>query len=303
MKLRFLSSAVAAVALMIASQACAEAPASAPSQSLLLSGSADIQGGWRHLKEDDDDVSDSHGTYGGSARLNVPFSTFFRSRITDMMSVQLDGQTEAYNESTGEGTPSSNTAYGAHLSIRDPQYWLLGIFASRNSPHPVQPTAKGHWVEGIEGQAYWNDFTLYGQYGHANIRSETYDAIEGFSAGWFWRGAARYFIQDNTMVQADLSWGRTSKYIDSDDDGRIWNWSLSGASHLPVNMPLYSTLEYRGGKYDSTTEGDIGRDHAFLAGLSFRFGANSLKENDRRGATLDLPMLPTRAASWAESLD
>jgi hypothetical protein len=303
MKLYFLSGAVAVFAMMIASHVYAATPAPAASQSLLFSGSADIQGGWRHLKEDDDDVSDSHGTFGGSLRVNVPFSTVFRSPITDMMSLQLDGQSERYNESTGEGTPTSNSAAGAHLSVRDPQYWLLGIFASINSPHPVQPTAKGHWVEGIEGQAYWDDFTLYGQYGHAHIRSETYDAIEGFTAGWFWRGAARYFINDDTQVQAELSWGRTSRYIDSDDDGRIWNWGLSGATHLPINMPFYGTLEYRGGKYDSTTEGDIGRDHAFLAGLSFRFGANSLKENDRRGATLDLPMLPTRAASWAESLD
>ena len=33
------------------------------------------------------------------------------------------------------------------------------------------------------------------------------------------------------------------------------------------------------------------------------FGANTLKQNDRYGATLDLPMLPVRANSLTENID
>jgi hypothetical protein len=62
-------------------------------------------------------------------------------------------------------------------------------------------------------------------------------------------------------------------------------------------------VAYRGGDYDATTEEDDGEEHVGLIGLSFLFGADSLKHNDRYGATLDLPMLPARASPWAEGLD
>jgi len=46
----------------------------------------------------------------------------------------------------------------------------------------------------------------------------------------------------------------------------------------------------------------VGRYTVYF-GISFLLGADSLKRNDRYGATLNQPMLPVRAAAWAEALD
>ena len=69
-------------------------------------------------------------------------------------------------------------------------------------------------------------------------------------------------------------------------------------------MPIYGTADYRGGYYDSYQSGpNAVEEHAFLVGLAFAFGAPSLMENDRRGATLSTPMLSARAAAWTEAID
>ena len=69
------------------------------------------------------------------------------------------------------------------------------------------------------------------------------------------------------------------------------------------SYPVYGTLGYRGANYDATTENDHATEHVFKAGIKILFGANTLKQNDRYGATLDLPMLPVRANGLTENID
>ena len=69
------------------------------------------------------------------------------------------------------------------------------------------------------------------------------------------------------------------------------------------SYPIYGTLAYRGAYYDATTENDHATEHVFKAGIKVLFGAATLQQNDRYGATLDLPMLPVRANSLTENLD
>ena len=60
---------------------------------------------------------------------------------------------------------------------------------------------------------------------------------------------------------------------------------------------------YRGAYFDTTTEGEQLTEHIAVVGIRYLFGAESLKANDRRGATLDQPSLPMRATNWVEPLD
>ena len=160
------------------------------------------------------------------------------------------------------------------------------------------------FLGGVEAQGYLGNFTLYGQVGYADFQVDDDSPNgEGFTEGWFASGEARYFINDDFMLYANVAYGETGSYEDGDDDGEIWNWGAGGKILLASSMPIYGTLDDRGGYYDSTTEGDTGEEHAVLVGLSFLFGAPSLMENDRRGATLSTPMLPARAAAWTEALD
>ncbi|MEZ0226271.1 MAG: hypothetical protein ACAH83_17070 [Alphaproteobacteria bacterium] len=290
-------------AVLLSRPAGAEAPAkaAAASNALPVAGVIDVKGGYRHMRQDDEPESDSHFALGANGRVSFPFSNMF--------SAQIDAQTEWFNvDDNGSNTPSANTLLGGHLSARNSSQWLIGGFAAVGIPTQTETEDSPEddnsvaWEGGLEGQWYLNDFTFYGQTGFADMRADG-NGPEGFVNGWFGRGVVRYFLNDDTMVNAEYSYGRTRHYVDGDDDGRIRNWGVGGATRVCNTHPLYGTLEYQGGKYDSTTEGEVGIDHAFLAGIKFQFGVNSLKHNDRYGATLDLPMLPVRATSWEESLD
>jgi len=98
-------------------------------------------------------------------------------------------------------------------------------------------------------------------------------------------------------------YGEANDYVDDSDDGEFWNWGVKAKFKLWDDMPFYATLDYQGGYYDATTEDDTVETHALLAGISFQFGPATLKDNDRYGATLDMPLLPSRAASIEETLD
>jgi hypothetical protein len=293
---------VSALLLSIPAGAAAPAKSTQASSDLPLAGVIDVKGGYRHIYSGQEDFGDGQFELAGNGRLSVPLSNMFTA--------QFDLQAEHYFgvDDDGNDTPTGNALFGAHLSARNTSQWLFGGFAAVAMPSqlskddsPVdEDTVK--WEGGLEAQWYINDFTLYGQGGWANMKVDS-NGPEGFLSGKFGRGVVRYFITDDAMVNAEYSYAATRHYVDGDDNGRFHEWNLGGAMRVCNTHPLYGTLDYRGGFYDSTTEGENAHDHSILAGLKYQFGVSSLKHNDRHGATLDLPMLPVRAASWEENLD
>lgn len=306
MKIQLLAATALVSALLLSAPVHATAPAKG-SNHIAYSAVVDLQAGYRHMTEDDDDVSDGQFTYGGNGRVSFPFG--------DMFSAQADAKGEWFHDvsDANSHTPTSNALLGGHLSARDPNHGLLGVFAATGFPSQkarADSPVDAHslkWEGGLEGQVYLNDFTFYGQVGYANMEEDK-GQQEGFTDGRFYRGVVRYFINDDTMVNAEYSRGSSNHYIDdTGDDGDFKNWGVGGAMRLPFtsfSQPLYGTLEYQSGRYHTDDGPDKARDHALLAGVKIMFGeSNSLKHNDRYGATLDLPMLPVRATSWTESLD
>ena len=112
--------------------------------------------------------------------------------------------------------------------------------------------------------------------------------------GWFLRSVTSWFPTDDCLIEAEFTHGQTPHYIGGDADGVIWNWGLKGMMRLTQQYPIYLTAAYRGGFYDSTSESDHGEEHAGIVGLTFLFGAPSLKANNRSYAGLSTPMLPAR---------
>jgi hypothetical protein len=156
---------------------------------------------------------------------------------------------------------------------------------------------------GAEGQLYRGNLTLYAQAGFGNNTKGA--SGEGFNDGWFVRGVARYFLRPDTKLEAEISYAEADPYIDGNDKGKFTGWGAS-IDHKLFDLrsyPVYGTLAYRGTYYDATTESDHATEHVFKAGIKVLFGANTLLQNDRYGATLDLPMLPVRANSLTENLD
>lgn len=259
---------------------------------LLFAALGEFSAGF-HWVDSTEDVDDDAATITGSGRFNVPLGSHFS------MQFDADGELRFTDD---EEDPQGVAMIGAHASFRNPSQGLIGIFGAAGQGLNEDPDDVDMGVMiGGEAQFYWNQFTLYGQAGWADF--EVDDSPEGFVDGWFVRGVGRWFVNPDALVEAEVSYGETDTYIDGNDAGEFWNWGVKGKMKLNPTKPVYGVLAYRGGSYDATTEGDDGTEHVLLAGISILLGPQTLQDNDRRGATLDLPMLPGRAASWTEGLD
>jgi hypothetical protein len=273
---------------------------------LMYSTIFDLSAGARIVRSTDDPPNNTHFTFGGNGYANVPLS--------GRSSVQFDLQGEGYADK-GTDAPHGAGMAGIHLSMRDPGSYLLGGFAGVGMPFAddmADDTPGAHsgfgYVVGGEGQLYLQNLTLYGQAGFGDFRVDEDSGPEGFVNGWFARIVGRWFITDDMMVQAEYSHGYTKCYIDglcapTQDAGIFDNWGLKLEKRISSTMPIYGFLDYQGGRYHATEDPDTSTEHAFKVGLSFRMGAPTLKANDRFGATLDMPMLPVRAAAWNAALD
>jgi len=293
---------VSAITLVALAASAHAADVVAPEQGLIFSAVVGVDAGVRDKSlnhksgsdgESGDDSSSTDWQINGEGFLSIP--------VLEMFSVQLDAQGEFYGDDSGSEPSTLASVIGGHVSLRDPNVGLIGAFGgvALAADDGDGNTADGG-ILGGEAQYYLDNFTLYAQAGYAHIKT---DEGEGFRKGWFARGVGRYFFTDDFMLQAEVSYGEANKFVDDSDDGEFWNWGAEAKFKLWDDMPLYTTLTYQGGFYDATTENDTIETHAVLAGISFQFGPSTLKENDRYGATLDMPMLPSRAASLEEDLD
>lgn len=259
-------------------------------------GAHDING-----TEGDPDITEgTELTFAGQGAVSIPFG--------DMFSAQLDVQTEFYDHAGDEDNAQSASMIGGHLSLRDPGMGLIGLFAGAGLGTNEDSSGGGKglgFLGGVEAQAYLGNFTLYGQVGYADfVVDDSSPDDEGFTDGWFAAAEARYFIHEDFMIHANVAYGETESYTDGEDAGEIWNWGAGAKLRLSDSMPIYGTLDYRGGIYtDAENNTEEVTEHAVLVGLAFAFGAPSLMENDRRGATLSTPMLPARAAAYTEAVD
>jgi len=269
-----------------------------PPQTLIRGGFTQYTLGNRDLDSTDEGTGQTFELNSTSA-YNIPL---WRS-----VSAQLDMASEYYYRMNDHTDAKFSNVLGMHLSLRDPNRGLIGLFGgSAWSGVKTGHDNSGHYnmaFLGAEAQAYLGNLTLYAQGGWGNRTNG--DPGEGFQSGWFVRGVARYFLRPDTKLEAEISYAEADPYIDGDDKGKFTGWGVS-LDHKLLDFrgyPIYGVLAYRGAYYDATTENDHATEHVFKAGIKVLFGANTLLQNDRYGATLDLPMLPIRANSLTENLD
>lgn len=259
-----------------------------PVKGLLLSGDFSLYGGFADVSDPDDELDDtSYLVYGGTAVASIPFG--------DAFSVQFDVLGEDNNVAVDDEGAVTTFGVGGHLSLRDPEFGLVGVFGGfGQATSDTDDAADVNWF-GAEGQFYLDAFTLYGQVGWAEADND-HDPLDWSDV--FARGAVRYFFADNFMLQGDLSY--TKAVIHSDDLDSL-GWGVK-AKYGFGDMPVYLSAEYRGTQYDGHGENSA-TEHVGLLGLSVVFGASSLLEQDRYGATLETPSLPLRASAWTSPLD
>lgn len=270
---------------------------------LIRAGSIGGSAGWTYLQESNDPAEiteetddQSYGLLGLDGDISIP--------LASSISVQLDALGETYDtdEPSGERENLESLLLGGgHVSWRNPEKGLVGVFAGGSSGRTARAQNENHaYWGGVEGQAYLSDFTFYGQVAWAG--GDVEDTEETFDNSYAVRGVARYFLADNKKIEVEASFTESNDVIDRIDDMDVYGWG-AGYEFQLSDTPWNLHANYRGMRIDTTTEGETLNDHAFIVGVSYLFGARSLKHNDRYGATLDQPQIVGRAVNWIEPLD
>lgn len=273
-----------AVMVPVAAQPMAAAPQ--------ISAVFELYGGigtYANISGSNDDLVDLEGNpslFGGSARVSIPWTHSFSTQL------DLDADTAVLFDQD-EDQYASSTIGTLHASYRGSDNWMLGVFAGGGTASVVGTDEAGLLkFAGVEGQYYFNNFTLYAQIGYL-------DSIEGdggysdtFHAASFVRGVGRYFINDKTMVQAEVAYAAGKQDSGSSYDMDVISYGVRAQREFDLgNVPLTVFAAYEGAQYSNGTESDNGEftENNFLAGVQFRFGTSSMIENDRHGASLSTP--------------
>ncbi|WP_146215568.1 hypothetical protein [Hoeflea marina] len=215
----------------------------------------------------DGDSDDSMLAYGGSARANCTFHQ------------NWNVQGDLFGDRVEDGDDSVSM-YGAagHLFWRDPSSFAVGIFATVSRASQLG-TDFDQYTFGPEFQAYLGNVTLYGQaeYGQLTIGDLPLD----FDV-WSVRGVVRYFAKENLRFDAELAY--------RDREGTLFPFPNTFTAALQANYRFDDTPYTIFGRYQydqAETEFYEIDTHKLSAGLRVSFGAKTLLEEDRYGATMD----------------
>lgn len=137
-----------------------------------------------------DGSSETGGVFGGAGRANMP--------LHDGWNLQIDAQSLALLEQNGGDTYSYPTEFSgyAHVYKLEPGSHALGVFGGASWLLGPQV-----YTVGVEGQMYWQRFTVYGQ---ASGSALNFADISG--SAFQLRGQGQWFATDNTAVFGDVVW-------------------------------------------------------------------------------------------------
>jgi hypothetical protein len=234
---------------------------------------------------------------------------------TPNFSFQLDGQAEGTQYKlpdafafAGVSGRTSTLAWlvAGHANWRDPQRGLVGIFGGFGDAGGDALTVVGtntgarHGLIGAEGQIYWNMLTFYGQAGYDSTIGMGDAGFVSNVHQWFVRGTGRYFLGPNMMLEA------TGQYASGtiehglffgagpNSDFNTLLWRVKG-EWRPGLMPFSVFALYEGSRSDIDTLPFGGpsftekvTDNRVMAGVRVYLGDDTLLDNDRHGATLDI---------------
>lgn len=270
------------------------APAATAAQWLQFAAVFEVGGSFNRITQTDDDVSKSaDGIYGAGS---VTAKTLFGLGAT----VDLQGETRGLD--TGEEAWRKTVVLGGHLNYEYAGL-LAGIFGSYGWAPDYDNTFQDGTTYGVEAQYTFGQFSLFGQFGRANIRTDEDDS--GFS-GYFGRGGVNYQFSDALLVQLEAGRGHANKgFEDSGDWGTYTTWGAKAVYKVTdaFSVPVFATASYEGGYYKANTE-DTGHEHIVRLGVAVPLGVTGAGPSLRAVANpLATATTPYRAASWGETLD
>ncbi len=281
---------------------------------LVVAGEVETFSGYMFYGSESGDTGfsedDSQFVSGVLGRLSLP--------LGDNLSLQMDGELE-YSTTSIVDSPQDDLfqnsyVLGGHLSWRDPQSGLFGAFASFGGGNHDDDADAGnggqasdstnrwdYYAVGGEAQLYLDDLTFYVQGGYIDGATTPEDEIDNDALrdAFFGRGIVRWFMTPESRVQAEVAY--VDGDVDTDDNPvsemTILEWGVRYDTVIP-GLPILGDSNvfaaYRGAHYekdsgDGPDDDAEFMDHVIMVGFTHRFGAMSIMDQDRYGATLDLP--------------
>ena len=261
--------------------------AKASPNELVYSAIVEVGAGYLWTSTEDgasDDIDDEDfPVIEGAARANIPLASNFSIQLDldGMLGIQERGRPG------GEDYLQNYFFASGHLTWRDPSTAAAGVLFSYGESNGGDDEEAQVWFVGAEAQGYFDNLTLYGQAGYMVADDETEDDV--ITDAFWLRAVGRYFLGPNQRLQAEFAYINGEENDSSPDD--IDGWAWGGRYDQAINDgPLSFFVSYRGSyiRKDESTD-DTLTDHTVLVGIALRLGAENLRDEDRRGATLDTP--------------
>ena len=278
-------------------------------------GYATFSGGYNSIKTGGYSSLDSNGNETSSSpdsqKIDGPmlagrFSA--AAPISSSLAVQVDAVFDRTSFKIGdvctecEGTSlhTNQTSLAAHVFWRSPSQDLVGLIAQRstNSNSFGNAAIPVTYYLGGEGVVRAGRASFYGQVAYAKPEL-IYTSGNGVVA----TGQIRYLPRDNFMVSAKLGYERISlrRSYTSDDSGSTYRSSgtvVGLKSEYQLKASRFGVVldgEYRDSNFRYTSQGNgffYGAKNSMkvfqvLLGVKYNFGAGTLLDRDRSGASLD----------------
>jgi len=311
MKKTYLTPAIAGITSLLAVSVSAQSskhavdPVVERSYESNIVGHLGISAGYNGVREFDgssqlDDGDVWFAAVDGS--ITIPFATTWL--ITLDAYARYDDFESADNIDSDED-PEWEYTLGGHLLYQFTPDTRAGLLVGYGDTRP-QDNDRGDaydvWMVGGELHHFISDdLMFYTQFGYAFKGRDGQDDDEGYSGGLFGRVGATYFIGERSTLNLDVEFAGTTNYSD-DEHGRFFGGTLSYLQQLGDSSPLYFTCF---GRYDHINGLDEGGVDEWQVGIGLRyvFGAGSQRDAARKGASIGMPRLPTRASAWTEYID
>jgi hypothetical protein len=273
------------VLLALAAQPAAAADMDYQIQQIVVSGMVETWTGYSVYGDVDNDIDDpsDHASGGQSVRLSLP--------LGPNLSIQMDLDSEQNSKFLYSGGDRQNFEHsfqgGGHLSYRDPSSFLIGVFGGAGGGQADTESNDLYFVGG-EAQLYLDNLTFYVQGGY--LDSAENDDDDRFEDAVFVRGVGRWFITEDSRLQAEVSYADGNVDGGGDNQDIVeWGVRYDTMLGLPIVGDTNVFAGYRGGRFENNTENNHVTDHTLMVGFRTAFGGNTMQEFDRVGATLDLP--------------
>ena len=174
---------------------------------------------------------------------------------------------------------------------------LIGVFAqgSSTTDNVIGLTGQNRrYVFGVEGQYFLGNTTLYGQVGYQNMSIADVADVSANSNGFNLAGQVRHFVAPNFMVALKVDYEKLngSDLFDQVNQSS-WRVGIRPEYRLEASpLSVFADLSHRRSELSGANAPDYTETETRgMIGLKVNFGAKTLFERDRSGASLD-PIKP-----------